>query len=44
MHEKDIIESANTNPTTYSTNSFAVGASLNNIAPFYVGFRLLINK
>lgn len=40
-HQKNILKSSTT--TTFITNTLGFGASLDNIAPFYVGFRILIN-
>jgi hypothetical protein len=41
-HQKNILTSTTT--TTFVSNSIGLGASLNNIAPLYVGFRVLINN
>ncbi len=42
FHQKNIIQSTTT--TTFITNSLGAGFSLDNIAPFYIGFRVLLNK
>lgn len=41
-HQKNIIQSTTT--STFVTNTLGFGVSLNNIAPFYIGFRVLLNK